>query len=75
MITRAQCRAARGLLNWKQKELAGHSGVTALTIFNFESGKTSPHYSTLKLLKDTFEKAGIEFIDENGGGPGLRLKE
>ena len=68
MITPAQCRAARGLLNWKQKELAELTGVTAVTIFNFESGKTSPHNSTLKLLRQTFEKAGVAFIDDNGGG-------
>ena len=72
MLTAAQCRAARGLLNWKQKDLAEYAGVTAVTIFNFEASKTSPHNSTVKILKETFEKAGVIFIDDNGGGVKLK---
>ena len=75
MITPAQCRAARALLDWKQIELANHSDVGITAIRTFERGKTSPHKITLKALKETFETAGVEFIDKNGGGPGLRLKE
>ena len=74
MITAAQCRAARGLLQWRQKDLAEKSGISALAIRNFETGKTAPHNATLKVLRQTFKTAGVEFIDENGGGPGLRLK-
>ena len=55
MITAAQCRAARGLLNWKQKDLAEYAGVTAVTI-----------------LTETFEKAGVIFIDDNGSGVKLK---
>ena len=72
MITSAQCRAARALLDWKQVELAEHSDVGITAIRTFERNKTSPHRITLKALKETFEKAGIEFIDD--GGLGVKLK-
>ena len=72
MITAAQCRAARGLLQWRQKDLAEKSGLSALAIRNFETGKTSPHHATLTLLRQTFEAHGVAFLDENGGG--LKLK-
>ena len=67
MITPAQCRAARGLLKWKQKDLAERSGITALAIRNFELGKTTPHNATFKVLKETFEEAGVAFIDRDEG--------
>ena len=70
----AQCRAARGLLNWTQKDLAAKSGVSAVTIRNFENERSTPQPATLTVLKQTLEVAGIEFIGENGGGPGLRLR-
>ena len=72
MITPAQCRAARGLLSWTQEDLAKKSSVGLNTIRKFEGGKTSPHRTTLKVLKETFEKAGIEFIDNNGLGVKLK---
>ena len=80
MITPAQCRAARGLLKWKQIDLAERSGVGALAINKFELGKTSPHNATLKVLRETFEAAGIAFIADGessdpGGGQGVRYKE
>ncbi|MCG8504578.1 MAG: helix-turn-helix domain-containing protein [Sphingomonadales bacterium] len=73
MINRAQCRAARGLLDWTQEDLAKHSGVGHNTITKFESGHTSPRHSTLVVLQTTFEKAGIQFTDE--GGIGVKLTE
>ncbi len=70
----AQCRAARGLLNWTQEDLAAKSGVSAVTIRNFENEKSTPQRATLIVLQQTFEAAGIELIPPNGGGPGLRLR-
>ena len=75
MITPSQCRAARGLLSWKQRDLAERSTVGYNTIRKFEAEETAPRNSTLIVLRLTFEKAGVEFIDENGGGPGLRLRK
>ena len=74
MLTPAQCRAARALLDWSQQDLAGASKVGNATIRNLESGKSDPQHSTLDVLRRTLEAAGVEFIAENGGGPGVRLK-
>jgi DNA-binding XRE family transcriptional regulator len=72
MISPAQCRAARGLLDWTQGELAEKAGVGVVTVRQFEGGKTQPLYATLVVLKSTFEDAGIEFL--NGTGPGVRMR-
>ena len=74
MITPTLSRAARVLLGWNQDDLAEHSSVGINTIRMFEGSKSKPHKSTVRLLTETFEKAGIEFIEENGGGPGVRLR-
>ena len=75
MITPTLCRAARVLLGWKQDDLAKHSEVGVAAIRRFEGGKTTPHRTTLKALQTTFEKAGIEFLGADGGGPGVRLRK
>jgi transcriptional regulator with XRE-family HTH domain len=75
MITPAQCRAGRGLLSWSQQDLAEKSGVGIVTVHQLESGISNPRRATLEVIRRAFEVAGIEFIDENGGGPGVRLKE
>ncbi len=75
MIKPVQCRAARGLLKWSQKDLARESEITSVTIRNFENEKTLPQKGTLVVLKLTFESAGVELIPENGGGLGVRLKK
>ena len=74
-INAAQCRAARALLGWSRDVLATHSKVGKRTIVDFERGARAPHESTRIALRLAFESAGIEFIDENGGGAGLRFKE
>jgi transcriptional regulator with XRE-family HTH domain len=75
MITPAQCRAARGLLNWTQQELADRAEVGVVTVHQFEGGISQPRRATLDVIRRAFEKAGVVFIDENGGGPGVRLKQ
>jgi transcriptional regulator with XRE-family HTH domain len=74
MVTPSQCRAARGLLGWSQQELAGHARVGIVTVHQFETGISQPRRATLELIRRAFERAGVEFIDENGGGPGVRLR-
>ena len=74
MITPAQCRAARALLKWSQQDLARESEISDVTIRHFEIGKTAPQKGTLVILRQALEAAGVEFIDENGGGPGVRLR-
>ena len=75
MIIAEQCRAARGLLDWSQAELADKAGVGIVTVRQFEAGLHEPRRATLDVVKRAFEAAGVEFIDQNGGGPGLRLKK
>jgi transcriptional regulator with XRE-family HTH domain len=74
MLTPAQCRAARGLLDWTQQELADAAQIGVATVRLFEGEATESRQATLAVLRQAFELAGVEFIDENGGGPGVRLK-
>nr|WP_020175354.1 helix-turn-helix transcriptional regulator [Methyloferula stellata] len=74
-ITPEQCRAGRALLGWSQDDLVEASKVTKSTIANFESGKREPYERTLTDLRRALEEAGVIFIDRNGNGPGVRLKD
>jgi transcriptional regulator with XRE-family HTH domain len=69
-----QCRAVRGLLDWSQQHLATAAGVGIVTVRQVEAGTNEPRRATLVVVRQAFENAGIEFIDENGGGPGVRLR-
>lgn len=55
--------------------LAAEAKVGKPTIVDFERDARSPHASTRLALRLAFEAAGIEFIDANGGGPGVRFRE
>ena len=74
MVTPEQCRAARGLLDWSQQELAIHAGIGVVTVRQLEAGTIEPRRATLTVVKQAIEAAGVEFIDENGGGAGVRLR-
>lgn len=74
MLTPEQCRAARALLDWTQDQLGEHSSLSAVSIRSFEKGREMRE-SNRKLLRMTLEAAGVEFIDSNGGGPGVRLRK
>ena len=75
LMTSAQVRAARGLLNWTVRMLAEKAGVHRNTITNIETGKYNGDADTLDAIRRALEAAGVEFIEKNGGGPGVRLKE
>jgi transcriptional regulator with XRE-family HTH domain len=74
MVTAAQCRAARGLLGWSQQELARQARVGIVTVHQLETAISQPRRATLEVIRRAFESAGVEFIEGNGGGPGVRLK-
>jgi transcriptional regulator with XRE-family HTH domain len=74
-ITPAQSRAARGLLGISQSTLAAQSDVSLRTIQHFESGRRQPIPLTADAIQRALEVAGVEFIAENGGGSGVRLKK
>ena len=46
-----------------------------VTVHQLETGISQPRRATLEVIRRAFESAGVEFIDENGGGPGLRLRK
>jgi transcriptional regulator with XRE-family HTH domain len=74
----AQCRAARGLLNWSQDTLAEASKVGISTVGDFERDRRTPCNHLLRDIRSALESAGIEFISESGGGPegpGVRLRK
>jgi predicted transcriptional regulator len=75
MITAAQCRAARGLLGWSQQELARQAGVGIVTVHQLEVERSQPRRATVDVIRRAFEAAGVIFIEENGGGPGVRLQK
>lgn len=70
IITPAQCRAARALLNWSQPDLAQRCDIHVQTISNFEKESSSPSKSTLEKIALVFDSANIQFIDTDG----VRLK-
>ena len=73
MITPEQCRAARAMLNMSRPALAAAAKVAERTLVDFERGSRQPYERTLEAIQRALEDAGVEFIEENGGGPGVRL--
>jgi transcriptional regulator with XRE-family HTH domain len=74
-ITPAQSRAARGLVSLTQADLAARSGVSLRTIIHFEAGQRQPIPANLAALRTTLEASGVEFIPQDNGGPGVRLRD
>lgn len=70
-------KAARSLLAWSQNDLARASGISEPTIKRLESqdGDLGGRAETGEAIRIALEKAGVEFIAENGGGAGVRLKK
>ncbi|WP_306006380.1 helix-turn-helix domain-containing protein [Aquicoccus porphyridii] len=74
-MTPEQCRAARAMLAMSQGDLAGVTGVAKRTIAGFEMGQSFPYSRTIAALRAALESAGVEFIAENGGGAGVRMRK
>jgi hypothetical protein len=75
-LTSPQIRAARGLLRWSAEDLAREAALGLATIRRAEGAEdeTSMTVANDLAVRRALELAGIEFIDENGGGPGVRLR-
>jgi hypothetical protein len=76
-LTSGQIRAARAFLRWRAEDLARESAVGVATIrraelADNETSMTAPNDFS---VRHALEAAGVEFIDENGGGPGVRLRK
>ena len=74
-ISSAQMRAARALLRWSALDLAAASKVGVATIRRAEvvDGEIPVTLPNEAALRQTLEAAGIEFIEDNGGGEGVRF--
>ncbi|MGP0105977.1 helix-turn-helix domain-containing protein [Rhodoblastus sp.] len=76
-ISIRQIKAARALVAWSQEDLAQNSGVSIPTIRRLEArdGEIGGRQETGAKLVAALEAVGVEFIPENGGGAGVRLKK
>jgi len=76
LLTSAQIRAARSLIRWRAEDLARESSVGVATIRRAElmEGEVAMTAPNNLAVRRALESAGVEFIDENGGGPGVRLR-
>lgn len=76
MITSAQIRAARGMLEWSRSDLAEKSGIGFSSMMRLESADGVPgaQFKTLEAIKNAFEDAGVEFIGTPENGAGVRWR-
>ena len=70
-ISPEQCKAARALIGWSRRDLAQASDVSDSALFSFEERRRSPHRRTANDIRRALETAGVTFVDQNGGGPGV----
>jgi transcriptional regulator with XRE-family HTH domain len=75
-LSGSQIRAARALLKWSAEALAERSSLGVNTIRRAEVGEATALTAANDLaIRQALERGGVEFIDENGGGPGVRLRK
>jgi transcriptional regulator with XRE-family HTH domain len=76
-LSSPQIRAARALIRWSAEDLAKETALSVTTIRRAElaESETSLTSANDRAIRQALEAAGVEFIDENGGGPGVRLRE
>ena len=76
-LTSAQIRAARALIRWSALQLAKKSevGVTTIRRAELTASETKLTRVNDQAIRRTLEEAGVEFIDAEGGGPGVRLRD
>lgn len=75
ILTPEQCRAARGLLDWTQEELAERAEVSRSTIRDFENGRHTLHSTTAAQVVAALEGGGVLLIASEEAGPGVRLRK
>ena len=77
MVTKmsaVQCKMARAATGLGVRELAALAGVSPNTVARLERGEELKS-ATVDAIRTALEQAGVEFIAENGGGVGVRLKK
>jgi predicted transcriptional regulator len=75
LMSPAQCRAGRALLEITQTQLATSAGLGLSTVVDFEKERRQVAPESIETIRRALSRAGVEFIDENGGGPGVRLRK
>ncbi|YBV97130.1 helix-turn-helix domain-containing protein [Phyllobacteriaceae bacterium JZ32] len=73
-ITAPQCRAARGLIQMDQADLAKAANVSRNTIVEFEKERRTPGKNNLAAIRAALEAAGVEFINNERGDGVVRLR-
>jgi len=74
-IQAGQLKAARALIGWSREDLAAAAKTTERTVARLELGEVVPRASTVAAIRSALEAAGVDFIEENGGGAGVRLRK
>ena len=74
IMTPAQCRAARALVDLTQPGLAEGAAIGLSTVVDFERSRRAVSPEAIGAMREALERCGIAFIEPNGGGPGVRLK-
>ena len=76
MIGANQIRAGRSLIGWSQAQVADAAGISVPTVKRAEgAGATKASADAIAVIRAALEDAGVEFIPENGGGAGVRLRK
>lgn len=77
MLTGEQIRAARALVRMEQTQLATAADISVETVKRLErtEGPISANTTTEAAIRRAFSEAGVIFLDENGEGPGVRLRK
>ena len=73
MISIAQIRAARGLLKWTQATLAHRASVSTVTLNMIENEAVRARDATLAAIRRALESGGVQFLEEDGVGVGVRF--
>jgi predicted transcriptional regulator len=63
------------MIGWTREDLADASGATTRNLARIEAGEIKPRPRTVAAIRSALEAAGVEFIPENGGGAGVRLRK
>lgn len=76
-VTGRQIAAARALVGMQQSDLATASGISVPTLrrMEAETGPATGMRNNVRAVRSALESAGVEFIAENGGGAGVRLRK
>jgi len=76
LFSSSQIRAARALVGWSQTDVASAAGLSVPTVKRAEAdGGIRVSEDAVLAIANALKKAGVEFIAENGGGPGVRLRK